>query len=182
MKKISFVSLVLVFCFMFSLVVFNVSAANEINFEPTIERGRVYGISAGSTKGDVDAVYYGHDVQLKDTEKNLVVDDSASVGTGYTLNLDGLFYSVVVMGDVDGDGDITADDYIDVKRAVVGTGSLSTLEKEAAGMENGEELRAVHYMMVKRAFFGSYDINHKHTCDPYVPDTGDNEIIVSGWY
>lgn len=182
MKKISFVSLILVFCLLSSLVIFNVSAANKIDFEPVIERGRIYGIEAGSTKGDVDAVYHGHDIQIKDTDKNVVEDDNAAVGTGYALSLDGVFYSVVVMGDVDGDGEITADDYIDVKRAVLGTGSLGTLGKEAVGVQNGEELRAIHYMMVKRAYFGSYDINHKYSCDPYVPDTGDNEIIVSGWW
>lgn len=181
MKKISVVSLILVFCFLFSVVAFNASAAEKIDFVPKIKSGRVYGISAGSNKTDVEVAYYGRNVQLKDKSGNVIKDANAKIGTGCILNLDGVFYSVVVMGDVDGTGTITADDYIKVKRAVLGTGNLDAVQTEAAGAENGK-LRAIDYIKVKRAYFGTYDINHEYTCEPYLPDMSDNEIVVSGWY
>lgn len=181
MKKIAVISLILVFSFLFSVIVFNVSAAEKIDFVPEIKSGRVYGIAAGSTKTDVEIAYYGRNVQLKDKNGAVVEDDNTKIGTGYVLNLDGVYYATVVMGDVDSSGTITADDYINVKRAVLGTGSLDSLQTEAAGAENGK-LRAIDYIKVKRAYFGTYDINHKYTCEPYLPDMSDNEIIVSGWY
>lgn len=185
MKKFGLISLLLVFSFVLSVFALGAGAVEEIDFVPELRSGRIYGISLGATEEDVRTAFYGSDIEV--TDKNgamLEVGSSTPVGTGFTVSVNGVYYSAVVMGDVDGDSVISAVDYILVKRAVLGTGTLGVLGREAAGVENGEELRAIHYIKLKRAYFGTYDINYKYSCDPYLPDMGedDSEVEVSGWH
>ena len=44
---------------------------------------------------------------------------------------------------------------------------------------NGE-IRAINYVKLKRAYFGTYDINKDYACDPYDPGAEDSNWT-SGW-
>jgi len=180
MNKIKLISLCLV-CVMLASVFCLFASAEEkvtVNFIPKHENGIIYGIALKTPQNVFRALYSGRTIEIFDNDgKRLAADDTTYMGTGFTVKLDGRYrYSVVVMGDIDGDGELTPRDYILIKRTVLGTYSVSNVAKEASGMEHNGELRPINYIKVKRAYFKTYDINKKYTCDPYDPYAGDD-----GW-
>ncbi|MBR6562886.1 MAG: hypothetical protein IKK70_02995 [Clostridia bacterium] len=150
-------------------------AAKELTFLPETRDGKIYGIPASTTYDSVDLAYYNAVVDIFDRDGN-AVSDTEKIGTGYTVKLNSIAYSAVVMGDVDGDGEIKTFDYVAVKRAYLGTAKLGVLETEAAGVKPGKELGVINYIMIKRAYFGTYDMNKDYACDPYDPSQDE-----SGW-
>lgn len=61
-----------------------------------------------------------------------------------------------VIGDVDGDGELTANDYIIIKRAVFGMVKLSEAQREVADIDGDGEITANDYILAKRIVFGFY--------------------------
>lgn len=174
MKHMRIISLLLVCAVLFSLLCIPVSAAETITFVPVLKNGKIYGAAFKTPQTVIRSLYSDRQIEIFDADgKRLNATDTTYFGTGFTIKLDGrLFYSAVVMGDVDGDGELTSMDYILVKRACLGTYALNSVQKQAAEAENGE-LRPINYIKVKRAFFNTYDINAQYTCDPYDPTGGD---------
>lgn len=176
MKKSKIISLLLVLAMLTaSLMPLNVSAKDTISFVPETSNGKVYGIALGSITADVQLAYYNAVVEAYDKNGNKLAA-AARIGTGYTVKLNGVSYAAVVMGDVNGDAVLDSLDYLAVKRSYLGTGYVGVLGLEAAGVKEGGRITAINYIMVKRAAFGTYNINRKYSCDPYNP--GDND---SGW-
>jgi hypothetical protein len=181
MKKIRIISFALACMMLFCTFALS-SSALTINFMPKTSNGKLYGIPAGSTAKTVSHAYYNTIVSVYDTSGNVVSAASdKKIGTGFRIKLNSAIYTAVVMGDVDGDGQIRARDYVAVKRAYLGTTSdLSALSKEALGISDNGRIRAAHYVMVKRAVMGTYDINQAYTCDPYDPGAEESGWT-SGW-
>lgn len=173
MKKRAIISLLLV-CSMLlaSVLPMTASAADTIDFVPEVSNGRVYGIPVGSDMDDVQIAFYNAVVAGYDRNGN-AISNTARIGTGYTLRLNGVAYAAVVMGDVNGDAILDSLDYLAVKRCFLGTATLDTLGREAADAPEGTYISALHYIKVKRAAFGTYDINIRYTVDPYNPGDGD---------
>lgn len=69
---------------------------------------------------------------------------------------------IVVDGDVNGDGKITANDYLIIKRAFLGTYTLTGVNLQAACISNGTSITAQDYLKIKRDFLGSYSIHSKY--------------------
>lgn len=64
-------------------------------------------------------------------------------------------YTAIVRGDVNGDGKLTATDYLLVKKAVLKLDKLEGVYLEAAACFNGEDgLTASDYLMMKKAILG----------------------------
>ena len=61
-------------------------------------------------------------------------------------------------GDVNCDGSVNATDYIMLKRAVLGTYTLSEESKETADINGDETINQTDYLMLKRAILGTYVI------------------------
>ena len=61
-------------------------------------------------------------------------------------------------GDVNMDGDLTATDYLMVRRAVLGLIELDDYQKKLADVNGNGKIDANDYIMVKRAFLGTYTI------------------------
>lgn len=173
MKKTAIISFLLV-CLMLAVSVLpmTASAADTIDFVPEVANGRVYGISVGSDMNDVQLAFYNAVVSGYDRKGN-AISKTSKIGTGYTLRLNGVAYAAVVMGDVNGDAILDSLDYLAVKRCFLGTGSLDELGREAADAPAGTNISAINYIKVKRAAFGTYDINNRYTVDPYNPGDGD---------
>lgn len=64
----------------------------------------------------------------------------------------------VIVGDVNGDGDVTATDYLMLKRAILGTYSIADEHKSSADINGDGETTATDYFMLKRAILGTYTI------------------------
>lgn len=97
-------------------------------------------------------------VTVYDAEGNLVTDMSVKVGTGYVLSYRGIDTTVIIKGDVNGDGAVNARDYMIIKRNVLGMYDMSDVEKLAADVDNTALVEARDYLMIKRHVLGSYNI------------------------
>ena len=62
------------------------------------------------------------------------------------------------LGDIDGDGDIDANDYMMLKRHVLRTFKLSDEQKLRADINGDGKINATDYMLLKRAVLGTYKI------------------------
>lgn len=177
MKTIKVIALLLAFVTVFCIIASTASAETTITFKPELKNGRIYGIPQKTLVKTLKHAYYNYDVRVYDTNGNAVSATSEEyIGSGYTVKINGISYSAVVFGDVDGDGEVTQFDYNIVKRAYLELGEISYIGRVAAGVEDGGELRAINYIKIKRAYFGTFDLNAQYSCDPY--DPGADE---SGW-
>ena len=120
--------------------------------------GYLLGVAAGSSVEQVLGFFTNTGLRVLDAS-GAVLEAGAVVGTGCVVELlvDGTRADscvVVVAGDVNGDGRITASDYILVKREIlVGEGALSGAYYEAAKL-NGGSLTASTYLLLKRQVLG----------------------------
>ena len=64
----------------------------------------------------------------------------------------------IVRGDVNGDAEVNAFDYMMVKRSVLGTYELGFFGEEAAKVSGSEGVTANDYMMVKRYVLGTFEL------------------------
>ncbi len=160
-----------------SLAVF--ACAEDLTFSPKTKNGKIYGIPASTKESSVAHAYHNANVEIFDKNGKAIASGD-KVGTGYTVKINGYSYAAVVLGDVDGDGEIKTYDCVAVKRAYLGTAKLGVLETEAAGVKEGGKLSAINYIMVRRAYFGTYNINRDYTCDPYCP-SDDDSGFTPGW-
>ena len=92
--------------------------------------------------------------------KGSVISQSAECGTGYNVLLvknkvviDAL--TVVVSGDVDGNGKIDATDYIRIKSVFLGTLDLDGAYFLAADMDDSGNIDSTDYLKIKSIFLGT---------------------------
>ena len=102
-------------------------------------------------------------VTLTDSLGNIVTDHNSICKTGYILSLydaENLVDRVVIIikGDLNRDGMVTAADYLFVKRAFLGTITLDNSQLQAAYLTSSNTITAVTYYMLKRHVLGTYDI------------------------
>jgi hypothetical protein len=95
--------------------------------------------------------------------KGMVISGSAIVGTGAQINLyenDKIIdsVSVVVLGDVDGNGIVDTTDIVRVKAAFLGSFMLDDAESNAADVDGNGIIDTTDYMRVMSHFLGSYDL------------------------
>ena len=92
---------------------------------------------------------------------NRNVSTSANAGTGYTFTntANNTSYTMVVYGDVNGDGEVKASDYMKIKNYIMGTTTLSSLQKKASDVNGDGEIKASDYMKIKNHIMGSTVIN-----------------------
>ena len=64
----------------------------------------------------------------------------------------------LTLGDIDGDGEIGAVDYVMVKRSVLGTYTLSASQIQSADVNKDGSIDAIDYAMIKRHVLGTYTI------------------------
>ena len=64
----------------------------------------------------------------------------------------------MVLGDVNGDGNIKATDYMKIKNYIMGTSTLSNEEKEAADVNRDGNIKATDYMKIKNYIMGTSSI------------------------
>ncbi len=156
------------------------ASAKVIDFKPVIESGRICGVALDTPQTVLrDLFTSSYNVKIYNKGQEVAVDADVNVGTGFKVQLnDNLFYNVVVMGDINGDGALGSMDYLAVKRAVLGQYNLTATAMRAAEVMDGEDIRAMNYIKVKRAYFGTYDINKAYKCEPY---ESSNPPVGDGW-
>lgn len=121
----------------------------------TVSDEFLFGGKANMTVSEWKALFDGA-VVFADGNREALADD-AVVYTGCVAVCGSTVYTVAVRGDVNGDGDVNARDYILMKRHVLGTYTLEGAPF-LAGCLSGDEILARDYMMLKRHVLGTYNL------------------------
>lgn len=97
---------------------------------------------------------------FKDAQNNEI--NNALIGTGmkFTIELDKVeyTYTVVIKGDVNGDGLIYATDYVKVKNHIMGKSNLTDAYLKAADINNDGNIYATDYVQIKNHIMGKTPI------------------------
>lgn len=76
-----------------------------------------------------------------------------NITSGTTENL-----TVLIYGDVDGDGEISAVDYVKIKNSIMGTNTITGVYKTAADVNKDNIVDAVDYVNIKNYIMGSKNV------------------------
>ena len=68
-------------------------------------------------------------------------------------------YDVVIFGDINGDGQITAVDYVNVKNYIMNRSNLTDSYLKAADVNKDGQVTAVDYVQIKNSIMGKSNIN-----------------------
>jgi hypothetical protein len=127
-----------------------------------IDKKMVSNIAANTSVAALLTQFQNETLEVVDN-KGKVLSGSALVGTGAKINLyenNKLIDSVtvVILGDVDGNGIVDTTDVVRVKAAFLGTFTLSDAETLAADVDKSGVIDTTDYMRVKSHFLGTYDL------------------------
>ena len=106
----------------------------------------IYGISNNTSVDTLKNKISGVNVSISGNKGDLV-----GTGTVVTLSKDSTTYTktVIVTGDVDGDGKIAATDYVAIKNSIMEISSLSSVQKLGADMNSNDRVDAGDYVAIK---------------------------------
>lgn len=110
-----------------------------------IDGNYIYGIEANTSINDLKNKISGVDIQIN--------SKGSIVGTGSTITLskDKTTYTktIIVIGDVDGDGKIMATDYVAIKNHIMEVTTLHEVNSKAADMNSNNRVDAGDYVAIK---------------------------------
>lgn len=90
------------------------------------------------------------------------IKNSGTVVTGDKVSVvvgnEGKEYQVIIYGDANGDGKISAVDYVRIKNSIMGTSTLTGAYKEAADANKDGKISAVDYVRIKNTIMGTASI------------------------
>ena len=119
------------------------------------------GFSVGSNINQIiNKIGSNATVTIKDLSGKVITSDT--IKTGYSVTIKTKDYEktlkTVLYGDVNGDGKISAVDYVFIKNYIMKKTSLSGANLEAADVDKNKTISAVDYVRVKNNIMGSYVI------------------------
>ncbi len=79
------------------------------------------------------------------------------VGTGAKVTVNGTVYTVVLYGDLNGDGAISPADYIMIRRAILKTLELDDIQQIAAIGPKASKITATTYIQIRQHVLGTYN-------------------------
>ncbi len=91
---------------------------------------------------------------IKRTDGIDISNTSDLLGTGTTVTIDGKTYTVVKLGDVNGDGNITPSDYVKVVNQIMGTSNLNDTMKLAADINKDGSITPADYVKIVNQIMG----------------------------
>ncbi len=116
-----------------------------------------YGVLRGASKAKVPLYFV--------IEHSFHTNEKATLWLSHPANLRILaqteadllaeFYGMQSKGDLDGDGRLTAADYVRLKRSVMGTLNLTPEEKESADMNADGRINSADYVLLKKKVLGN---------------------------
>lgn len=114
--------------------------------------GESYAVVAPITAAKLKKHLYGSSVTVSGTEIEGIVPTGAVLSNGSAK------YTVVLLGDIDGNGKVDSVDYLLLKRYVLGTVSLLPMQRLAAAVTGREKIDSTDYLLMKRHVLGTYNI------------------------
>jgi len=121
-----------------------------------LENGLATGIKDNTTVTALESKFNGT-IVVKDAQGNVITGNKL-IGTGATINTGANEYKVVVKGDIDGDGKVDSVDAMLLKRGIIGSLTLTDVEKKAGAIDSSTVPTSVDYMLLKKYILGNLDI------------------------
>ncbi len=119
-------------------------------------------VAIGQTASTILSNFENNEAVIKNANGGSVAS-TANVGTGYTVDLvingekvDSV--TIVILGEVTGDGLLNATDYLKIKSSLNGGDALTGAYKKAADVDGNADLNGTDYMRVKAHFLGNYNL------------------------
>lgn len=91
------------------------------------------------------------------TDVNGNTKETGNIGTGDKINItsgETKTLTVLIYGDTNGDGTISAVDYINIKNHIMGSNTLNNIYSKAADVNNDNNISAVDYVNIKNYIMG----------------------------
>ena len=85
-------------------------------------------------------------------------NSSSYFGTGASITLDGTTYTLIMLGDVSGDGRITPSDYVKVRNKIMQTNNLSEIQNLSADVNKDGQITPSDYVKIRNQIMGSSSI------------------------
>ncbi len=122
----------------------------------------LYNVHSGKTAQEILGQFDNQNISVYNAEGALV-DSIATVGTGYTVKLSANgevidMLTVIIMGDVNGDGVVDSTDYLRIKGTFLGTFSLMDASSKSADVDGNGIIDTTDYLRVKGHFIGTYNL------------------------
>ncbi len=118
------------------------------------------GTSVSSLISSINKIQSSTTVTVKNTSSTTIT--SGTISTGMTLTLktgsSSNTYTLVIRGDVNGDGSIKSSDYVRIKNYIMGSVSLTAAQKLAADANKDGSIKSSDYARIKNYIMGSASI------------------------
>lgn len=130
---------------------------------PTTEKGNDFKLEdtqlisePNTTVEDVKEKY--SEVEIKVTKPDGTVVESGSLGTGYIIQIGENTYTIVKIGDANGDTEADAIDLLLIKRQLLETHKLEGVYMTAADLNKDGSVDAIDLLLQKRHLLGTFNI------------------------
>ena len=116
---------------------------------------------------ELKIIEIANELQIKDYEitdsKNNKLENSQKAATGYILidKTNKKTYTIVVLGDVNCDGEVKATDYAKIKKFIMEEATLDEVQKLAADVNGDGEVKATDYAKIKNYIMNDTPITVK---------------------
>ncbi len=127
----------------------------------SISSGMLNGVTFKTTVKDLLNCFKGNVSIVDASDTPLEEGDFVGTGSKILVSKNGSTYTaatVLVMGDVDGDGELSVYDYLRVKRHFMGTLKIEGVYLKAALLSGRDKVTVADYVLVKRLHYGTYKL------------------------
>jgi len=101
---------------------------------------------------------YGITATITDKDGN-TLESNSKVGTGCKVtDQSGNVYTVIVKGDIDGNGEIDSTDYLNIKGIFIGTSKITGVYLDASDVDKDGRITATDYLRIKSHFIGEKNL------------------------
>lgn len=135
------------------------SIVTEASFK--YDTNTIYGIAPGESVENIKnkLTSTGGVITITDAGGNTLT--TGNIGTGMKVNITSgntETLTVLIYGDSNGDGTITAVDYVRIKNHIMGNGTLSDFYLKAADVDKDGKITAVDYVNIKNYIMGNDNV------------------------
>ena len=123
--------------------------------------GNIYGISPGTSVETIKSNLTNTGGIITITDANGNIKETGNIGTGDKVNItSGVTetLTVLIYGDTDGDGEISAVDYVRIKNSIMGSINIDGISKKAADVNLDNSVDAVDYVNIKNYIMGNANV------------------------
>lgn len=117
----------------------------------------IFGISSKTTVETIKNNLTAKGGVITITDINGNTKETGNIGTGDKINItsgETKTLTVLIYGDTNGDGIISAVDYINIKNHIMGSNTLNNIYSKAADVNNDNNISAVDYVNIKNYIMG----------------------------